>query len=220
MVRVPDQWLHLNASAGIPEEAAASIRELEFGVAICGCVAREGERIIVEDIQHGDDPRTHLVKSFGAQAYCCHPLLAQGCLIGTLSFGTNTRSRFATDETALMKSVADQVAVAMQRLQTEKKLQESNDTLVGQVAYRTKLAEDRASQLRALAVELTEAEAQERQRISQVLHDDLQQLLAAAKLHLQCADDNLPPEPMLEKTASSAQLLKAIYGSTDEKECQ
>lgn len=199
IVQMPGQLLQLNASAGIPEETAAEIRELEFGVAVCGCVAREVERIIVEDIQDGDDPRAQLVKSFGVQAYCCHPLLAQGKLLGTLSFGTRTRPRFAENEITLMKSVADLVAVAVQRLQTETELLRLNDTLLQQVAERSRLAEDRARQLQALSVELIEAEEQERQRIAQVLHDDLQQTLAAAKLHLQLAYENLPPEPMLEK---------------------
>jgi two-component system, chemotaxis family, CheB/CheR fusion protein len=42
----------------------------------------------------------------------------------------------------------------------------------------------RANQLRALASELTRAEQRERQRVSEVLHDHVQQTLAAAKLRL------------------------------------
>ncbi|PKM96555.1 MAG: hypothetical protein CVU79_12875 [Elusimicrobia bacterium HGW-Elusimicrobia-3] len=129
LVQTVGQRLHLNACAGISAEAAAAIRQLDFGVAVCGCVARDGRRIVAEDIQHGDDPRTQLVKSYGVQAYCCHPLLAQGRLIGTLSFGTRTRSAFAPDEVALMKSVTDQVAVAMQRLHVEQALRESEEKL-------------------------------------------------------------------------------------------
>jgi PAS domain S-box-containing protein len=41
-----------------------------------------------------------------------------------------------------------------------------------------------AAQLRALATELTRAEQRERRRLALVLHDDLQQLLAAAKLRV------------------------------------
>ncbi|MDD5207230.1 MAG: PAS domain S-box protein, partial [Desulfobacterales bacterium] len=109
--------------------AAAAIRELGFGVAVCGCVAQEGRRIIAQFIQQTDDPRTELVKSYGVQAYCCHPLMAQGRLIGTLSFGTRTRPVFTPDEVALMKSVADQVAVAMQRLLAEQAVRESEEKL-------------------------------------------------------------------------------------------
>jgi len=50
------------------------------------------------------------------------------------------------------------------------------------VAERT--ARKRAEQLRALVSELTLAEQRERQRMGQVLHDGLQQLLVAAKLQL------------------------------------
>jgi PAS domain S-box-containing protein len=125
LVEVSGQGLTLNACAGIPAQTAAEIKHLDFGVAVCGCVARDSQRIIAEDIQRRDDPRTELVKSFGVKAYCCHPLMAQGRLIGTLSFGTKTRPTFFPEEVELMKSVTDQVAVAMQRLKAEKALRES-----------------------------------------------------------------------------------------------
>jgi two-component system CheB/CheR fusion protein len=64
-------------------------------------------------------------------------------------------------------------------------LQELNKTLERQVAERTALADARAGQLQALAVELIEAEERERRRIAQLLHDDLQQLLACAKMQLE-----------------------------------
>lgn len=44
--------------------------------------------------------------------------------------------------------------------------------------------ENRAHQLRKLTIELTEAEQRERQRVAQVLHDHLQQVLVAAKMRL------------------------------------
>ena len=117
--------LRLNAFAGIPEEEARKIEWLDYGVAVCGCAAQEGSRIIAEDIASTADPRTNLVKSYGIQAYCCHPLLAQGRVIGTLSFGTRTRPHFSSDEISIMKTVADQVAIAMQRIQTQDALSES-----------------------------------------------------------------------------------------------
>ena len=89
------------------------------GLPLCGCVARDGCRIVAEDIVHTPDIRTDLVKSYGIQAYACHPLLAQGEVIGTLSFGTRTRPRFTEDDLALMKAVADQVAIAIDRKRAE-----------------------------------------------------------------------------------------------------
>jgi PAS domain S-box-containing protein len=198
LVETPDQNLNLTAYAGIPPQAAAEIQEFDYSVAMaCGCIARHESRNI-EDIQDNDDPRVQLVKSYGVQAYCCLPLMAQGKFIGTLFFGTCTRPEFTGDEISLMKSISDQVAVAMQRLLAEKTLQQLNKSLKEQVAQRTALAESRARQLQELAVELIEAEEKERQKISQLLHDDLQQLLASARMQLQVAMESVPPDTCLK----------------------
>jgi PAS domain S-box-containing protein len=108
--------LRLNAYAGILEETARKIHFLEFGVAVCGCAARDACRIVAENIPTSSDIRTELVKSFGIKAYACHPLFLEGRVIGTLSFGTRSRLSFSEDELDLMKIVADQVATAMERV--------------------------------------------------------------------------------------------------------
>lgn len=112
----PTARLHLNACGGVSEEAVRQMEWLDCGVAVCGCVVRDGCRIVAEHIQTTHDPRTELVKSFGVQAYACHPLMEQGRVIGTLSFGSRSKPTFADDELALMKVVADNVAIAMQRM--------------------------------------------------------------------------------------------------------
>jgi PAS domain S-box-containing protein len=66
----------------------------------------------------------------------------------------------------------------------ERQLQELNNTLEKQVEERTAELERRALQLRQLMADLTLAEQRERQRLSQVLHDGLQQILVAAKYQL------------------------------------
>jgi PAS domain S-box-containing protein len=209
--------LHLNACAGIAPEEVAKIQWLDFGVAVCGCVARDRQRMIAEDILNSSDPRTELVRSYGIQAYCCHPLMVQGRLIGTLSFGTKGRPGFKTDEVELMRTVADQVALAMQRIQNQQTLRDANEALEGKVQERTaalartvetleeeirlreraesklrlanKELADRAEQLRALTGQLTMAEQRERMRLSKILHDGLQQYLAIAKLQLSSISD-------------------------------
>jgi CheY-like chemotaxis protein len=119
----------LNAYAGIPAAEAAKLRHLDFGVAVCGCVAQSRQRIVAENIANTDDRRTDLVRCFGVQAYCCHPLIAHGGLLGTLSFGTRTRTTFTEDEVAMMRTVADQVATAMYRIETERTLRGNNAEL-------------------------------------------------------------------------------------------
>jgi len=116
--------LQLNAYAGIQENEAKAIEWLDFGVAICGCAAQTCRSIIIDDVLNSQDSRTDLIRSYGIQAYCCHPLMAEDHLIGTLSFGTKKRVHFTPDEVELMRIVADQVAVAMQRKYTERLLRQ------------------------------------------------------------------------------------------------
>lgn len=68
------------------------------------------------------------------------------------------------------------------RRQAEENLQRLTETLEQQVIDRTAVAEQRATQLRVLAAELTQAEEHERRRLARILHDHLQQLLVAARM--------------------------------------
>ena len=116
--------LHLNTCAGIPEETMKQIEWLDLGVAVCGCAAQDHCRIVVEDVQNASDPRTDLVRPFGVQAYACHPLMNQDRVIGTLSFGSRSKTRFTDDELDLMKTIADHVAIAMQRIRLMRSLEQ------------------------------------------------------------------------------------------------
>ncbi len=133
----PRGRLHLNAYAGIPEEEARKIEWLDYGVAVCGCVARDQERIIAENIFQQPDIRTDRVWSFGVQAYACHPLIVQDRLLGTLSFGTRTRSSFSLQDLELMKTVTDQVAMAMEKMRMLEEIKAGRDELEIRVEERT-----------------------------------------------------------------------------------
>jgi PAS domain S-box-containing protein len=62
--------------------------------------------------------------------------------------------------------------------------------------------EHRARQLQKLTLELSHAEDDERKRLADILHDDLQQVLAAAKFHV----------GLLDNQATDAQAVKEIAG--------
>jgi PAS domain S-box-containing protein len=71
-----------------------------------------------------------------------------------------------------------------ERKRAEEALRDLNATLESKVAQRTVELEHRARQLQKLTLDLSQAEERERKRLAGILHDDLQQVLAAAKFHL------------------------------------
>jgi len=121
--------LRLNASLGIPGKEAARIEWLDYGSAVCGCVARDGERINASDIQASRDPRTALVRGYGVRAYCCHPLKSGKEIFGTISFGTTTRNAFTAKEISMMEDTSAMVAVAMRRKKADEVVRRDKETL-------------------------------------------------------------------------------------------
>jgi signal transduction histidine kinase/PAS domain-containing protein len=210
--------LKLNTWAGIPENEACRIEWLDYGVAVCGCVARDGVRIVAEHIPTTPDIRTELVKSYGIKAYACHPLIGvNGKVLGTLSFGTRKRETFSEEDLELMKAVTDQVAVALVRMQNERDLRRSagelrhaNERLEENVRQRTAELEDTVAtlkneilvrqkiqtQLRELSRKSLDALEAERRTVARELHDSIGGSLAAIKFGLEEAAEQAPRDPL------------------------
>jgi PAS domain S-box-containing protein len=102
-------------------------------------------------------------------------------LIAIISSQTKTNLRLAE---SILKMAAIRAAGELERRQAGEALKKAKDALEDRVAERTAEVERRALQLRQLTAELTLAEQRERQRISLVLHDGLQQILVAAKFQI------------------------------------
>lgn len=103
------------------------------------------------------------------------------------------------------QKVASLIIDITDRVEAETALHNLTETLENQVTERTKLAETRSRQLHALAVQLIEAEERERSTFAHLLHDDLQQMLAAVKMQVQEVAARLPSEKLL---SSATQLLE------------
>jgi PAS domain S-box-containing protein len=74
---------------------------------------------------------------------------------------------------------------------------------------RSQTLEQRAQQLQKLTLELSQAEDRERRRLAEILHDDLQQVLAAAKFHLGFLDGGAQsPAQAQEIVGQIKQMLK------------
>jgi PAS domain S-box-containing protein len=87
--------------------------------------------------------------------------------------------------------IAGVVADVTERKHAEEALQQLNAQLEQRVAERTTELRARAAQLAKLVSELTIAEQRERERLARILHDHMQQLLAAANMGLAVLEGRL-----------------------------
>jgi PAS domain S-box-containing protein len=90
---------------------------------------------------------------------------------------------------------------------SEQQLRLLNQTLEQRVREGVAVAEQRAAQLRSLASELIQAEQRERRRLSNLLHDHLQQLLVATKIQLAALRRRVQDEALLSPLQQIDQLL-------------
>lgn len=137
-VEHPSGQLVLNAYGGVAEEIAETMIWIDRGAGISGCVAHEGCEVLSEDVQNNGDEQADVVRSLGVQAYACHPLKNGDETIGTLSFGTRSRTTYDDDDLALMSTVTDQVSVAMQRSMYEKNRRKQQEQIEHEL-YTTRL---------------------------------------------------------------------------------
>lgn len=119
------------------------------------------------------------------------PLRLHGRPVGTLEVYASEPRTWTPQQAQLLQWLAAQCSGVWEtlRLRSELKarqveLHALNQHLEAKVVERTEELQQRSEDLRRLASQLTTAEQRERRRLAQVLHDDLQQLLVAAKMRL------------------------------------
>ncbi len=100
-----------------------------------------------------------------------------------------------SDASGHLVSVLSQVLDVTEQKHAEEALRELNTTLESKVAQRTAELQHRARQLQKLTLELSETEDRERRQLAEILHDDLQQQLAAAKFHLGLLNSRAKHDP-------------------------
>lgn len=100
------------------------------------------------------------------------------------------------------------------RKNMEDKLTSLTATLEQRVKQQMDEAEQRMHQLRALALELTRAEQNERKRIADVLHNNLQQLIASAVMRLARLRNQVAGEEEKALVGETKQLLRDVVEQT------
>ncbi|MEH2254799.1 PAS domain S-box protein [Nostoc sp.] len=124
------QKLRLVAWNGITDEVFQAIEYMEFNEGICGLVVQERRQIVVNNVLYSTHPHAHILQTLGITAYAGQPLIAQGKLLGVLSFASRTRTNFTSEEITLLQATSDQVAVALERAQLMTSLQRRKEELI------------------------------------------------------------------------------------------
>jgi len=88
---------------------------MEFARSPSGAAAMAREQIVASHVQDSNDPRLQMIRRCGVRAYFCSPLLAEGRLLGTLSFGSRRRDAFDPDEIEFLQTISRYVTIASQR---------------------------------------------------------------------------------------------------------
>ena len=114
---------------GLSEEAVHPLRQLEWGEGICGWVAQQHHQIVLNEVQQSTLPNAQVLRSMGVTAYASQPLIVQGRLLGTLAFGSFTRTEVLPEEAELLQAISDQVAVAIDRTNLTDSLKQQTEQL-------------------------------------------------------------------------------------------
>ncbi len=163
--------------------------EIDREGAFCPHLIRNQSHLVVEDAS--EDPRfadTPWVRGpVNLRFYAGVPLRAPGGeILGSLCVIDTTPRDATSTDVVVLRNLADIVTDELELHATTEKLRE------------------RTRQAQSLSRALTEAEKTERQRLSQLLHDDLQQLLHAARMKVELFCDNDRPHQKASEDVTDA----------------
>lgn len=120
--------LRLNSCGGLTDAMRPEFEWYDLGSPICGVVAQTGKEWVWDETMT-NAPGTIFDASsrIGHRTYACFPLHIGTRIVGTLGFGSRHHSRFTPEEIALLRSVADPIALAMQRVESDAALRAARD---------------------------------------------------------------------------------------------
>jgi signal transduction histidine kinase len=152
------QLLRLHSAGGFTEAQQDLFRSVPFGDMLSGACAQSGQPILLDHVQTTLQPQAAAAKALGLRAYAVFPLILADTVMGTVSFGTRLRDSLALSEVEFLSTLAQYVAIALERGQREMRLEVKvsertarlNETIAQLESFSYTLAHDLRAPIRAL----------------------------------------------------------------------
>jgi PAS domain S-box-containing protein len=125
------------------------------------------------------------------RAFVVQPLHKEGKWVASFVVGQSAPREWEPSELEMIQETAERTWSAVERARSDEALRRLNETLEERIAERTAALIHSQEQLHRMAARLTMAEQEERRRISEILHDDLQQRLYGIQMKLDFTEQEI-----------------------------
>jgi signal transduction histidine kinase len=109
--------------AGLSPEAFKEKTRFRIGEGFAGEVARSGEPIVVADLSQDSRALRGMVKKSGFRSLVIVPLKSKNVIIGAISIVSLSAGRFTPEDTSLLTSMGNQIAIAIENARLHEKVQ-------------------------------------------------------------------------------------------------
>jgi PAS domain S-box-containing protein len=144
----------LSAAGGVTAEAENAIRIIPSDRLPWLTSAKEGQALIRNRTTIETDPTFEIGKSLGFHAYIVLPLITGSNILGFLCFATRTRDEIERTEAELLGTIAQYLAVALNREKTDRELREAQKKLNEHAVQLEEKVEQRTASLKLNIAEL------------------------------------------------------------------
>jgi putative methionine-R-sulfoxide reductase with GAF domain len=118
--------LILKGQKGISSEVVPLIERLKIGEGAAGAAVQQGDLIIINDIDKAPQSMTVYCRKTGARSLVSVPIKVRDRILGVLNLVSHTPRTFAHDEVELLKSIANQIGVALENARLYEDLKQAN----------------------------------------------------------------------------------------------
>lgn len=118
--------LILKGQKGISPEVVPLIERLKIGEGVAGAAIQQGNVITINDIEAAPRSMTVNARKTGAKSVVSVPISIRDKVLGVLDLVSHTKRTFTEDEVELLKSIANQIGVALENASLYENLKQAN----------------------------------------------------------------------------------------------